>query len=146
MSEARAIFDEQAKRRPTFDPDSVPIELSGVVVYFPKPRITIRRTHGSNGKSGGEALRSFGPDYDKLTEALIEAGGDGKSVHDFAVALFDLAADLIRRNYDVTEDELDSLLSFDVAEWSRSDTGLPEPWNQIWEVARGIGPKVKDVG
>jgi len=138
----KSPFDEAAKRRPSFDSDSVPVELAGVLVYLPKPRVMIRRRHDPSGKSTAEGHKSFGADYDALLDRVQAATGD---LVELATALFEVAADLLRRNYEISEDELDSLLVFDVTEWSQAD-GIPEPWSTVWAVATGLGPKLNGPG
>lgn len=141
MSGPSSEFDERGRRRPGFDPDSVPVDLGGARLYLPRPRLTIRRRHDERGRSIADPARTFGADYDALVEAVT--GADGMA--GLAAALFDLTADLLRRNYEVSEDELDRLLSIDPSEWRGAD-GVPEPWATVWEVARGLGPKSSAAG
>lgn len=135
-------FDERERRRPSFDPDSVPADFGGTTLYLPKPRLTIRRRHDEAGRSVAVPWRSFGPDFDGLVEAVAQASESG-SVVALASGLFDLAADLIRRNYDVTEDDLDALLSIDPSAFGES---MPEPWATVWSVALCLPPKSNGPG
>lgn len=125
-------FDEKARRLPTFDPDSVPADFGGVTLHLPRPRVMIRRRRVPGGASRGEVIRTFGPAFDALIDAveLASAAGD---VTDLAAALFDLGEDLLRRNYNLTDEELDGLLTFDPM------GGMSEPWATVWAVALGGG-------
>lgn len=123
-------FDEKARRLPTFDPDSVPAGFGGVTLYLPRPRVMIRRRRGEDGKSQAVVTRTFGPAYDGLIDA-VELASTAGDVTDLAAALFELAADLLGRNYSLTEEELDGLLAFDPM------GGMREPWATVWAVALG---------
>lgn len=134
-------FDERSRRRPTFEQDSVPADFGGAVLHLPLPRVTIRRRRNEDGTSRGEAYRGFGVDFDRLVDRVEEAN-TGTAV-ELAAALFDLAADLIRRNYEVTEEELDELLVLDPSTFAGG--GIPEPWSTVWGVACGV-PKSSGAG
>lgn len=137
-----SLFDPAKSRRPEFDPESVPVEFGSLVFHLPKPRVSIRRRHNPDGSSVGEPTRSFGADFERLVDKVAEAAGGG-SIQALAAALFDLAADLIRRNYAIAEEELDQVLSLDPAAFGGDS--IPEPWATVWGVAVGL-PKAKGPG
>jgi hypothetical protein len=130
-------IDERPKRKPEFDEASVPVEIPGHGTwYIPRPRLTFRRRR-LDGKTSAVAGTNFGADYDALV-SQVETAAEG-TVRDFCSALFALAEDLLARNYDLTDDDLDALFEIDP---KPSETGtLREPWGTIWEVAAGLPPK-----
>lgn len=133
-------LDERSLRRPEFDPQSVPIDFPGRGTwYLPRPRVTYRRERDEGGNQVTRRIRDFGPEYDSLVEAFNAA----KTVEDTVTALFDLASDLIRRNYEIGDDDLYSLLVYEV---DVSAGGLPEPWDSIFRVAATLPPKSNAAG
>lgn len=150
--------EEPFPRRPEFDPESIPVLFGSALLYLPPPRFTLRRRRRPDGSTFAEPARSFGVDFDRLVDRVTEAAGSGAPGQPvpwdlLAVALFDLAADLIRRNYEVDETRLDQLLTFcprdvlDVASEDEDDPReLPDPWGSVWRVALGLGPKSRGVG
>lgn len=122
-------------RLETFDPDSVPVVFDQVVVYIPKPRVSIRRKT-VNGKPEIEVRRTFGADYDRLVDRVEEALA--ATMVELASALFEVTADLIRRNYRATDEDLDAILVLNPDQFGEE---VPEPWATVWEVANGLPPK-----
>lgn len=134
-------FDERSRRRPTFDPDSVPATFGGAVLYLPRPRVVLRRRREPGGASRAEVCHGFGADFDALVDR-VEAASGGTMV-ELATALIDLAADLVARNYDLAEAELDELLVLDPSGFGGDS--IPEPWATVWGMACSV-PKSSGAG
>lgn len=101
------MIDEKGKRKAGFDEaESVEVEFGdGQSWFLPRPRYTLRAVReGTSAKS--RLCSSFGPEFDALMEAA-------QSNEDYYGGAGMVAADLLMRNYDLTEDEAWSLLSFD---------------------------------
>lgn len=101
----------------------------------------LRRRREPGGASRAEVWHGFGADFDALVDR-VEAASAGTMI-ELAAALIDLAADLIRRNYDLTEDELDGLLMLDPAGFGGDS--IPEPWATVWGIACSV-PKSSGAG
>jgi hypothetical protein len=114
---------------------------------FPLPRIRIRFDVGgdlspSESTPQVETNRHFGPEYDRLQDefrefnAAYSAEGSTLGDLDYVKAIIPLAASLLRRNYDLTDDQLSNLLIY-----IPGDARNFEMWDSIRRVAMGIGPK-----
>lgn len=103
------MLDETAKRLPGFNEDeSVPVTFGDDQDwYLPRPTFDIFATF-SGGKAAREVSCSFGPEFQALLKAVQDSDDD------FFPAVATLAADLLRRNYDISDDELPSLLRYRV--------------------------------
>lgn len=100
-------LDEQALRHPEFA-GGVPITLfDGQDWTFPIPIVeSFYPKRGADGKTRQALGFEWGPDYDDLVEAFVSS----EYVRDETLALYDLAFDLLRRNYDVTFDDMRHIL------------------------------------
>lgn len=125
------MMDEAALRRPDFDETtSVPVVLGdGQAWHLPKPMLWTFIPVVRDGKATAGATGSFGPAYDALVERLDDAEEFGAKVE----ALFDLAIDLLRRNYDIPDDRYARLLPFRPA-----DEANQRMWQEVLAVARGF--------
>lgn len=139
------MLNEQELRRPEFSEESAPITLCdgqdwSIPIapgeFFP---VTL---DGDLAVSGG-----FGPEYDAKLKALAdagrtlaEAGREAKGEHYHAVnrAIMALGIDLLLRNYDLTIDQVGTLLRY-----RPRDVANTEMWGAIADAARGVTPPPK---
>ena len=123
-------------RRPTFEA-GVPIVLAdGQVWHFPRPGFELFPVVGPDGRVAeiGRAA-TFGAEFEDLLESFYQDNVDRLRV------MFDLAVDLLGRNYALSAADYRRLLRF-----RRGDPGREAMWRQILDVAEGIGPKASPVG
>jgi hypothetical protein len=108
-------IDELTRRRPTFVP-GVPIMLDGQEWHFPRPKIRYRLGH-SDGVPTLARCFTFGPNDDALDFPFAtRTGGDG------CMGCLALASAMLLANYELSDDEVSSLLSADILD--------PDP--QVW--------------
>jgi hypothetical protein len=109
------MIHEITRRRPSFNPaKSVPVVFAdGCTWWLPKPRVTVRPVF-KNGRTvnvDGRCLRfphiGYGDDDIDALLALIAETDDPGSIVELVATL---AAELLRRNYDLSDAELDELL------------------------------------
>jgi hypothetical protein len=126
-----ATLTETAKRRPSFEP-GVPVLLEdGQQWQLPRPRIRWKMVVRDDVKIV-EGHTHFGPAFDALRERINASENDA----DYLGASFDSAAWLLRRNYELTEDEALSLLAYD-----GEDEANQAVWATIYDVIWGRAPK-----
>lgn len=108
---------ERDRRREDFRPDVPVILCDGQTWYLPHPKVRLRPAL-VDGKVVPKTEHSFGPEYLEKVEAYyrsldeeVSAGAD-----EFMSALLDLAVSLVRRNYDMTFEEVASILYFEISE------------------------------
>jgi len=108
-----ALIDESSRRRPDARPD-VPVALGdGQTWHLPRPRLQLRPAI-VDGRFVARPDHNLGPQYLDLVEAYYRSVADESgSIEDLAVAYLSLASALLLRNYDLTADEVASLLYFD---------------------------------
>ena len=136
------MLDEQAKRRPEWT-EGRPITLcDGQSWMLPVPVLGdyyfVREPDGTTSTRRG---RTFGAAYELLLDRYLEAD----SGSDQAVALFDLAFDLLGRNYTLTVDDCRSLLRI-VPTGEPTREANEVMWEAIAEAALGRAPKATAVG
>jgi hypothetical protein len=129
------MLDENQHRRPAFDEaNAAPVVLADQQTwYLPKPWLEVRPTF-----KGGRAVDSApaltcGPEFDALMQAVQDAQGD-----DIITAGATLTAHMLLRNYDLTDDQLGTVLVFrDGTTWLRD----------AMAIANGAtGPKASGAG
>jgi hypothetical protein len=135
-------LDEKALRRPEFQ-EGVPVTLSdGQAWHFPRPVLAgFGFTRGADGRT--RLVRSFdAPDgFDRLVDAFVNAEGPSEE----AVALADLAYDLLSRNYSLSFADCRPLLRL-AAAGDPGAAGSDAMWSEIADVAMGRGPKPTPAG
>lgn len=131
-------MNELDLRRPDFDPNGVPIKLAdGQNWTFPLPLIELSpRFDGAEVTLGSST--SFGPDHDALIEAATKAEG----ILDELKTTWALAASMLRRQYNLDNGQLGTLLRYRKDEDGESQ----ETINAILRVAFGNPPKASPVG
>jgi hypothetical protein len=125
------MFDEGTLRGGGFA-GGVPITLGdGREWYLPKPVLMVFFPVIEDERVRLGAQGSFGPEYDALIERLDDAEGFAAQL----TAAFDVAVDLLSRNYDLKPEHYRRLLPFRPGD---EDNG--RMWQQIIAVARGFDP------
>lgn len=135
------MLDEKLLRRPTFnEAASAPITLpGGGTWYLPKPILQLRACFVGGKRSGEAILCSDDPEFDRLREAVEKAASDTEA--DFDGSAIDLAAYMLLKNYDLTDDQLGEAF----ATIFSSDRG--KDWiNNVMAMAYGQAPKPSAVG
>ena len=129
-----AKFDEQALRRPEFTEGYRVTLGDGQEWTFPKPTLRFfprKAADGSIGMGGG-----FGHDaeYQALRDELIET--DDENGYDLMRIQVSIAALLLLKNYDLTNDHLSMLLPL-----VPGDDANEEMWSNLMPVMMASPPK-----
>lgn len=103
------LLIEAERRRPDFVEGEAIRLGDGQLWHVPRPRVRIRPVRDESGAMQLRGLFTFGDAYNAKFEAFAAA----RSGWEEKTALLDLAFDLLARNYDLTDDELTALLSWD---------------------------------
>jgi hypothetical protein len=137
ISHLPAPLDEPSLRRPDFRQGEALILADGRAWTLPKPHIVWRPARGDDGKltfvirpqfaRHGDPFSACDREYQALHDRLVE--GDAG---DRVAALLNLAAFLLRLNYDVSDDQLARLLAF-----SPDDEANVVMWSALLSVATG---------
>lgn len=132
------MLDEVALRKPggRFD---VEVKLGGQVWHLPKPRVTLGLRRGPDGAREVETRSGFGIEFDDMLRAYedsLDRPGSGT-----ILAMFDLAAAMLKTNYTLSDDDLESLLAF-----TPDDPESVATWQLIVATARGQTPDPKATG
>lgn len=104
------MLDEKAKRKPDFNEDeSVPVEFGdGQEWFLPRPTVDVFALF-AGGKATRSVQSSFGPEFDAKVAGIEKTDGG-----DFFSAVAELGADLLLRNYDLTDADLSAIFRFRV--------------------------------
>lgn len=126
---------ERSRRRDDFDERySSPVVLSdGQAWFLPKPWVAIHPVFADGRPVDSWKCFTYGPDLDALIEAIRDAEGTVDSV----MAGVALAAFLLRRNYDLSDEDLAAILVYQVGD------DASRAWlSAVFDVATGYsGPK-----
>jgi hypothetical protein len=121
------MFDERAKRNPEFDDrNSTWITLAdGGRWAFPKPWLEIHASFRDGRAVASYPVFTYGPELEELVNAIDECRDDAALL----VGAASLGAYLLRRNYDLSDDELDQLFAVCVGdplswEWVKAVIGV----------------------
>jgi hypothetical protein len=108
------LFDEESRRAPHFDPDnSVGIFLADEQEWFlPKPWVVIRPQFVDGVATTSYRFFSYTAKLDILVDAIAAA----EDLDQVVVGAATLAAYLLRYHYDLSDADLDTLLSYRVGE------------------------------
>jgi hypothetical protein len=106
------VLNELEKRRPDFAGDSVPVKFAdGQEWAVPKPWLTIKPIWGENHVAvATNRVRTY---KDPEINAVIALISELNEPTEIVSGLATLAGCLLRLNYDLTEEDLDTLLAFD---------------------------------
>lgn len=126
-------LDESALRTESFT-EGVKIKLGdGQEWWFPKPVTEFRLSFEEGNRAQYALSRStYGLEYWSLFDEFAEA----EEAIDQASALANLAVYLLRRNYDLSNDDLMTLLPYII-----EDSETMGMWREIADVAMGNGKK-----
>jgi hypothetical protein len=115
------MFDERAKRNTEFDGrNSTWITLAdGGRWAFPKPWLEIHASFRDGRAVASYPIFTYGPELEELVNAIDECRDDAALL----VGAASLGAYLLRRNYDLSDDELDQLFAVRV--------GDPSSWEWV---------------
>lgn len=131
--------DEAARRRPGIDAaGSVPVRLAdGNEWLVPRPRIDLVPVFKDGILADVGRRYSFGEAFYRKQAALADAAGGPAGP--YLLAAFDLAIDLLGRNYDLDESDYQALIPY-----RDSDPASVAMWRAIVAVASGDGPPAGD--
>lgn len=126
------MLDENSRRRAEFDErNSAWITLAdGSRWAFPKPWLEVHATFRDGRAVSTYPLLTYGPDLDELVGAIDECQDNAALL----IGAASLGAYLLRRNYELSDDDLDGLFAF--------RSGDPASWDwagQVIDVATGTG-------
>lgn len=135
------VLDEQALRRPDFDPSGRAVTLcDGQTWTFPVP--AVRCLYPSRGPDGVTKLvegYDRGAEYDRLTDVYTESDDYFTRV----AALTDLAFLLLSANYALEFADVRHLLFLESGDRAEANAGV---WAAVSAVALGRAPKATAVG
>jgi hypothetical protein len=126
------MTDEIAKRKPDFDErNSIWITLAdGTRWAFPKPWLEVRASFREGRAVSAYPVLTYGPELDELVDAIDECRDNAALI----IGAASLGAFLLRRHYDVSDEDLDRLFAVRISDPSSWD------WAQaVIEVATGSG-------
>ena len=112
-------IDEMSRRKPSFDEaNSVGVVLAdGQVWFVPRTRVVLWPKFQGGEVKSTYPVRSCGPRYDALIQAISEAKTTGELLSGAAT----LGAWLLLEQYDLSEQDLDALFC--------GDPGRPATWD-----------------
>jgi hypothetical protein len=127
------LIPEAEARKDDIDlANSAPVVLAdGQTWYLPKPWYVIRPSFADGRMVGCDRL-TYGPDLDPLVRR-IRAEEDPFLL---TYEIMSLGAFLLRRNYDLTDGEIEPLFEYRVGDPASRDMRAA-----ILDVAEGVGPK-----
>jgi len=130
-------FSEAERRKPEWcEATGEWIALREGLWLFPKPVVEYFPRFVD-----GRAMFATGTNYGAAFDSLVQTVLDSETVGDYYQAVFGLAVDMLRRNYDLSDDDMVALLR--TTKGSEDDD---ERWRQIVAVANGNAPKLSPAG
>ncbi|QEH38643.1 hypothetical protein OJF2_72490 [Aquisphaera giovannonii] len=126
--------DERTLRRATFTDGPRVVLGDGQAWAFPRPWLRLYPVRGEDGRLAVGGGMSYGAEYEDLVDRLVECGPDDRSGR--LAVQFQMAADLLGRNYELDDRDLRRLLAVDLA-----DPACEARWEQINQVLLGQPPK-----
>ncbi len=104
------MLDELALRRQEFQADSNPVVLAdGQTWWLAKPTVSLKLRFVGGRSTGFQSRTNFGAEFDQLVSAVTSADPGTDELY---LAASNVAADLLARNYSLTDDDLGSLFDF----------------------------------
>ncbi|WP_165251175.1 hypothetical protein [Paludisphaera soli] len=129
-------FDEAALRRPEFTEGYKAALGDGREWTFPKAVLRIVPARLADGSFGVKETPPYGDDYQADLRVVLDNADDTpEGIYRYVVARMTLAAKLLLRNYDLTDDQLADLLYFDTG------GGTNAMWAAIDRIIVGDAPK-----
>lgn len=115
-------IEEMDRRKPGFRGDVEVTLCDGQTWYLPRPRVRFNPVEANGSSVTASAMHSFGPEYMTKVEAWHKCLADEAStMAEYAAVLMDLAVALLRLNYDLTIEEVGSVLWFDFGQPEDTD-------------------------
>lgn len=135
------MLDEQSLRRPEFTEGYKVALGDGQEWTFPKALVRFVPVAAPDGRLKLGQAAPYGADYQAELSTLLDGSDDTpEGRYKEVVAIMQLAAKLLLRNYDLTLEQLQSLLYYDV------DGSTRPMWDAIDKVIVGESPKPSAVG
>lgn len=132
------MLDEKALRRPEWS-EGEWIKLGdGGQWCLPKPTLReFRPVFSPDGgaKFAGASLKTFGAGHLSRLDDLLDTEPGVEQIEKVAA----LGADLIRRNYDLDDEQLGTLLPYVITEAGDLEEECHDMWQSICNVAAGVG-------
>ncbi len=133
------MLSEQELRRPEFSEGHKAALADGQEWTFPRPVLRFRPARGQDGKLGMGGDWGHDLEYRRLRDALVDV--DQENTFEMMSLQIQIAANLILRNYALSDDDLGSLIYFDFA-----DPCNAEMWEGLTDVIFASPPKRSPVG
>ena len=127
-----------SRRKEDFRADVPVILADGQTWFLPRPRIRLRPKI-VDGKATIAQENSFGLEYMELVSEYYRTQADEGNWNEWIVASFDLAVSVLLRNYELSPEEIESLIYFDFSE--PPDPLSREMFETFRDVSLGIQKK-----
>lgn len=131
------MLDEKALRKPEFTEGFRIVLADGQSWSFPEAVFRLFPVVDPSGTVSVGGRRSYGKDHDQIIDALM--GGEDVEEFERLRLRFSAAVSLISRNYDLTPEDMASLLVLD-----RSRPETIEAWAKIDRIILGLPPEDDD--
>jgi hypothetical protein len=133
------MLDEKSLRRPEFS-DGYAVKLcDGQEWVFPKPKMRFIPRVKPDGSVDIGGKTSFGPESDKLLEAMFGIGTtDG---YEILRAKFEMAVRLLMANYNLKPEDFPELIAYDP-----EDDADNQLWDELSPVLMGRAPGKPSAG
>jgi len=129
------MIEEASRRRPGFAP-GIPVKMAdGQCWELPRPTVDLAPKFGDDGEMVLTRMTSLGPGFDGLLEELAGTA----AWTDTLLVTFKIGAHLLRANYELSGDELATLLRYRTGDDAGDDQG--DMVEAIITVAAGRSPK-----
>jgi hypothetical protein len=129
-----AMLDERAVRRHGFTEGTKIVLGDGQEWTFPRPWLRLYPVRAADGRLTVGGGLGYGADYDDLVDRLVDCDPDDTAGR---LALqFQMAAELLNRNYELADTDLRRLLAIDLA-----DPACEPRWALINQILLGRPPK-----
>lgn len=138
------MLNERVLRKPEWTEGAWITLADGQSWCFPKPMLReFRPVFSADGLAKfGASLNSFGPGYLARLDALMACEPGIEQIEMVAT----IGADLLRKNYDLDDDQLGSLLCYVMTDDGELEEDCHDMWQSICNVAAGVAGKPMPAG